>query len=163
MAVDTDGDILVTDQGNRTIRELAAHSGSFYGVALATDHLGTVAGEGSYGPYLTGGLSALGETAEINFPTGIALDAQGGLYIADGAMHAIRFVPATTTTLLGKVAQADDMYTAAGAMSTGTLDNGTTWIRTRLLDPTGLAVSPGGELIYGDSEANVVRELPAAS
>ena len=100
-------------------------AGTFYGVTIAADHLGTVAGEGSYGPYLVDGLSAVGETAELNFPTAIAVDSQGNLYIADGAMHAIRFVPAVTTTLLGKTAQAGDMYTAAGAMGTGALRDGT--------------------------------------
>jgi hypothetical protein len=163
LAVDTGGDVVVADQGNRTIRELTARSGTFFGVNLTADHLGTVAGEGSYGPYLVDGLSALGETAEINFPTGIALDAHGDLYIADGSIHAIRFVPASTTTLLGKPAKADDMYTAAGAVSTGTLDNGTRWVQTRLLDPTGLTMSPGGRLIYSDGQVDVVRELPAAS
>jgi DNA-binding beta-propeller fold protein YncE len=163
LAVDSYGDVLVADQGNRSIRELASHTGTFHGVPLAADDLGTVAGEGSYGPYLTDGLPALSAVAEINFPVGIALDQEGNLYIADGAMHAIRFVPAAATTLLGESAQADDMYTAAGALSTGPLNHKTTWIQTRLLDPTGLAVSRGGRLIYSDTEANVVRELPAGS
>ena len=78
-------------------------------------------------------------------------------------MHAIRFVPAVTTTLRGKPAQAGDMYTAAGAMATGPLRDGTDWIQTRLLDPVGLAVSPGGQLIYSDNQADVVRELPAGT
>lgn len=161
LTVDAAGDVLVADQGNRTIRELAAHSGTFFGVAIATDHLGTIAGEGSYGPYLVDGLGAISETAELNFPTAIALDGEGNLYIADGAMHAIRFVPATTTTLLGKTAKPDDMYIAAGAWSTGPQNHTTTWIQTRMLDPTGLVVAPGDQLIYSDGGADVVRELPA--
>jgi hypothetical protein len=161
LTVDADGNVLVADQGNRTIRELAAHSGTFFGVAIAADHLGTIAGEGSYGPYLVDGLGAIGETAELNFPTAIALDGEGNLYIADGAMHAIRFVPATTTTLLGKTAKPDDMYIAAGAWSTGPQNKRTTWIQTRMLDPTGLVVASGDQLIYSDAGANVVRELPA--
>jgi hypothetical protein len=160
LAVDTAGDVLIADQGNRTIRELAGHAGTFFGVPLAADHLGTIVGEGSYGPYLIDGISALGETAEINFPTAIALDAEGNLYIADGDMHAIRFVPSSITTLLGVTAKPDDMYTAAGAMSTTVLHNKTTWIQTHLLDPSGLVLSSGGRLIYSDAQADVVRELP---
>jgi hypothetical protein len=132
-------------------------------VPIAAEHLGTVAGDGSYGPYLVDGLSAQGQTAELNFPTAVALDSSGDLYIADGAEHAIRFVPAGTTTLLGKPAQGGDMYTVAGAMSTGSLYNRTTWIQTRMLEPGGLTLSPGGELIYSDSQADVVRELPTGS
>ncbi|HEY7946499.1 MAG TPA: hypothetical protein VID75_02420, partial [Acidimicrobiales bacterium] len=161
LALDANGDVLITDQGNRTIRELAAHAGTFFSVSLAQDHLGTIAGEGSYGPYLVDGQSSLGQIAEINFPTGIAIDAAGNLYIADGDMHVIRLVPDTATPLLGTTAQADDMYIAAGALSAGSLRNRTTWIQTRLIEPTGLAVSPGGRLVYSDTEANAVRMLPA--
>jgi DNA-binding beta-propeller fold protein YncE len=161
LAVDPAGDVLIADQGNRTIRELAAHSGTFFGVPLTVDHLGTIAGEGSYGPYLIDGLSAVGETAEINFPTAIALDANGNLYIADGDMHAIRFVASTATILLGVTTKPDDMYTAAGAMSTTVLHDKTTWIQTHMLDPTGITLSPAGRLIYSDSRADVIRELPA--
>ncbi len=161
LAVDAGGDLFIADQGNRTIRELAVRTGTYYGVPIAANHLGTVAGDGSYGPYLIDGLSAQGETAELNFPTAVALDNGDDLYIADGAEHAIRFVPAGTTTLLGKPAQGGDMYTVAGAMGTGPLYNRTIWIQTRMLEPAGLALSPGGELVYSDSQADVVRELPA--
>ena len=161
LAVDAKGDLFIADQGNRTIRELAFRTGTYYGVPIAANHLGTVAGDGSYGPYLIDGLSAQGETAELNFPTAVALDKSGDLSIADGAEHAVRLVPAGTTTLLGKPAQGGDMYTVAGAMGTGSLYNRTTWIQTRMLEPAGLALSPGGELVYSDSQADVVREVPA--
>ena len=164
LAVDAGGNVLVADQGNRTIRVLAATTGSFYGVAIAADHLGTVAGEGSYGPYLIDGLSAVGRDRGAQLPDGASPStARATSTIADGAMHAIRFVPAVTTTLRGQPAQAGDMYTAAGAMATGPLRNRTAWIQTRLLDPVGLAVSPAGQLIYSDNQADVVRELPAGT
>jgi sugar lactone lactonase YvrE len=160
VAVDSGGNVLFADQGSRSIRLLAATTGRYYGVTVVADHLGTVAGEGSYGPYLVDGLSAVGETAELNFPTALAVDGHGNLSIADGAMHAIRMVPAVTTTLLGKKVTADNLYTAAGAMGTGGLRDGTSWIQTRLLQPAGLTLSTDGALIYSDSQANVVRQLP---
>lgn len=160
LAVDSAGDLYVADQGNRTIRVLAAHTGAFVGVSLATGDIGTVAGEGSYGPYLIDGLPAVGETAELNFPTAIAVDQRGDIYVADGDMHTIRFVAASDTVLRGKATTAGNMYTAAGALSVGTLRNTTSWVQTRLLDPTGLALSPNGRLVYADGGANVVRELP---
>jgi sugar lactone lactonase YvrE len=163
LAVDSAGDVFLADQGNRTIRVLAAHSGNFLGVPLATGDIGTVAGEGSYGPYLIDGLPAVGETAELNFPTAIVVDNAGNIYVADGDMHAIRFVAASDTVLRGKVTSAGNMYTAAGALSVGTLRNTTSWIQTRLLDPTGVALSPSGRLVYADGGANVVRELPAGA
>ena len=163
LSVDASGDVLVADQGNRTIRVLAAHPGSFFGVAVGAGDLGTVAGEGSYGPYLIDGLSALGQVGEINFPAGIAVDPMGNLYVADGDMHAIRLVAATPASLRGQQMVPDDMYTAAGAVSIGALHNTTTWVQTRMVDPTGVALSPTGRLIYSDAGADVVRELPAGS
>ena len=52
-------------------------------------------------------------------------------------MHAIRLVPAETTTLLGRHVQAGDMYTVAGALPAGRSDQRTRWVQT----PTRL---PGG-------------------
>ena len=72
-------------------------------------------------------------------------------------------MPASTTMLLGKAATADNMYTVAGAMSTGILHNKTEWIQTRMLEPAGLALTPGGQLVYSDSQADVVRRLPAGT
>ena len=60
-------------------------------------------------------------------------------------------------------AAADDMYTVAGALSVDNLDSRTSWIQTRMLDPTGLAVAPDGRLVYADAGADEVRELPAGS
>ncbi|MGH9028979.1 MAG: hypothetical protein ACRDV4_05130, partial [Acidimicrobiales bacterium] len=114
-----------------------------------------------YGPYLVDGLPALGEVGELNFPSAIAVDPEGDLYLADGEMHTVRIVPAFPMKLLGKVAQADDMYTVAGALSVGSLHNMTSWVQTRLVDPSGLVLSPGDRLIYSDAGADVVRELPA--
>jgi hypothetical protein len=159
LAANGDGDILVADQGNRTVRLLTEHAGTYYGVALAAHSLGTVAGDGSYGPYLIDGLPATGGVGEVNFPSALAVDAGGDLYIADGAMHAIRLVPATATTLLGKMVQAGSLSTVAGAESTGALHAVTTWIQTRMADPSGLAVSPHGNLAYSDSDGDVVREV----
>ena len=163
LAVDSDGDLYIADQGNRTIRVLTTHAGTFFGVALGADDVGTVAGEGSYGPYLIDGLPAVGDTAEINFPSGLAVDGAGDLYIADGDMHTIRLVAAGTALFRGKSTIPDAMYTAAGALAVGPLRDQTSWVQTRLDDPTGLALTPGGRLVYSDSGADVVRELPAGT
>ena len=159
LAVDPAGDVLIADQGNRSVRDLAATSGTFFGVPLAAGALGTVAGEGSYGPYLVDGLPALGQTGELNFPSGLAVGPGGGFYVSDGPMHAIRFVAEATTTLFGSPVQAGAMVTAAGARQSGTLTNRVTWVRTHMADPVGLATTSAGSLLYADPGAHVVRVL----
>ena len=66
-------------------------------------------------------------------------------------MHAIRLVAAGTALFRAKSTIPDDMYTAAGALAVGPLRDQTSWVQTRLIDPTGLALSPGGRLVYSDS------------
>ena len=120
--------------------------GTFYGVPLAADDLGTVAGEGSYGPYLVDGLPAVGETGELNFPTGIAVDGRRRPLHRRRrhARHPARPRRAPTT-LLGQPAQAGrHVHGGRRHVAPGSLRDGTTWIQTRLLDPAGLALSPGG-------------------
>jgi sugar lactone lactonase YvrE len=160
LALDAAGDLFIADQGNRSIRVLTTHAGTFFGVSVGADDVGTVAGQGSYGPYLVDGLAAVGDTGEVNFPTGLVVDRGGDLYVADGAMHVIRYVAAGSAQLRGQPTTAGSLYTAAGAFAVGSLRDRTTWVQTQLDDPTGLALTPGGRLVYSDSGVDVVRELP---
>ncbi len=164
LAVDAGGDVLIADQGNRTIRELAATTGTFYGVAIAADHLGTVAGEGSYGPYLIDGLSAAGRDGRAQLPDGHRPRRRGDLYIADGAMHAIRFVPAGhhhparqagtgRRHVHRRRCHGDRVRSATGPPGS----------RPGCSTRPGSPCPPRGSSIYADSQADVVRELPAGS
>ena len=113
-------------------------SGTFFGVQLAADALGTVAGEGSYGPYLIDGLSALGQTGEVNFPSGLALGPGGGFYVADGAMRVIRFVADGSTTLFGSQVGAGNTVTVAGVLAERDARQPGDWVRTHMSSPAGL-------------------------
>jgi NHL repeat len=163
LAVDPAGDVVLADQGNRTVRLLAASSGTYFGVPLSAGDLGTVAGEGSYGPYLLDGLPALGQTGELNDPSGLALGPGGGFYVSDGAMHAVRFVADASTTLFGSSVPSGAMVTVAGARPSGTLDNRVTWVRTHLSQPLGLAVASSGALVYADAGTHTVGVIRGAT
>ncbi|MGH9850324.1 MAG: SMP-30/gluconolactonase/LRE family protein, partial [Blastocatellia bacterium] len=83
IAVDAAGDLYIADQGNHRIRK----------VTMSTGRITTVAGIGTAGS--TGDGSAP-TGAQLNFPTGVALDRTGNLYIADQSNHRIRkTLPAT--------------------------------------------------------------------
>ncbi len=79
IAMDSAGNLYVADAGNHLIRKITPS-----GVVT------TVAGGGSAGGTVSGHADGTGTAATFNFPTGIALDSSGVLYIADSGNHLIR-------------------------------------------------------------------------
>jgi sugar lactone lactonase YvrE len=75
VSVDADGNVYVTDSGNQTIRK------------ITPDRIVTTLG-GSAGQ--TGSLDGTGSAALFNFPTGVAVDGNGVLYVADTMNNTIR-------------------------------------------------------------------------
>jgi len=165
VVVDGSGDLLVADSGDQSVLLAAAQGGDYYGTAVGAGDIGVVVGgTGSYGPYLADGLSATGATAELNDPRGLAVGPTGALFVTDGFMHAIRVVPATTGTLLGRAMKGGGLYTAAGALPVSNaagLGDGTLWVLTQLGNPTGIAVSPRGTVYFSDGSLDVVRVIGA--
>jgi hypothetical protein len=151
LASDPSGDLTIADEGDQSVLQ-----------ATAAGQLTLVAGTGGNGPYLQDGLSATGVAAELNDPEGVALSAIGTVFIADGAMSTIRFVPAVSGTIAGRPVSAGDMYTLAGALPVTTsagLGNGTKWIITHMDRPTGIVISPFGGVFYSDAGTGQVREI----
>ena len=88
MAVDGTGNVYVADSYNRTIRKVTPG-----GVVT------TLAGmAGSWGS-----ADGTGSAARFNYPSGVAVDSAGNVYVADTGNHTIRKVtPAgVVTTLAG--------------------------------------------------------------
>jgi hypothetical protein len=144
VAVDTAGNVYMADAGNRVIRRLGAD-----GVIT------TVAGTGVSGSSGDGGPAT---AAQIRNPTGIAVSADGVLYIVDRDSHRIRKVSTgviTTVAGTGTAGSGGDggPGTAAGLNlpndvhldAAGSLyisDGGNH--RVRRVDPTGVIVTVAG-------------------
>ena len=163
VALDPSGDLFVADSGDQSVLLASAAGTAGWGTTVGADDLGLVAGgTGGYGPYLADGLSATGETAELNDPRGVAVAPSGALFVSDGFMQAVRVVPRTTGQVLGRQMVGGDMYTATGAVpvssSTG-LGNGTKWVLTRAGAPTGVAVSSAGALYVSDAALHTVQVI----
>jgi len=134
VAFDAHGDLFIADSGNDAIREVTPNG-------IIT----TVAGTGTAGYTGDGGAAT---SAELNDPTGVALDSSGDLFIADSGNNVIREVtPGGTIT------------TFAGTGTAGYSGDGSAATAAKLNDPTGVAVDFSGNLFIADSGNNVIREV----
>jgi sugar lactone lactonase YvrE len=79
LAVDAAGNLYIADTLNNRIREVTASNGI----------INTVAGNGTEGFSGDGGLAI---NAELNYPSGVAVDGSGNIYIADAYNNRIRVV-----------------------------------------------------------------------
>jgi sugar lactone lactonase YvrE len=107
-----------------------------------------VAGTGKAG---YGGDGGLATKAQLNFPTGLALDANGNLYISDSGNNRIRMVDADGV-----------ISTAAGSGEPGPAGDGGPAVDAQLQAPAGLAVDPSGQLVIADQGNNLVRIVDGA-
>ena len=132
VAVDQAGNLYIADSGNNRIRK------------VSNGVITTVAGSGQQGYGGDGGPAA---SAELNQPSGVAVDASGNLYIADTANQRIRKVS-------GGV-----IMTIAGNGSAGFGGDGGPAADARLDDPSALAVDARGNIYIADTNNNRVRVL----
>ena len=79
VAVDASGNIYIADAYNERIRL----------VTKSTGIITTLAGDGTYGYSGDGGLAT---SAQLRFPSGVAVDALGNIYIADTGNERTRMI-----------------------------------------------------------------------
>lgn len=133
IAVDTDGSLVVADTGNHRLRRVVLDGA-----------VSTIAGTGAQG-VVDGPLLA----ASFNEPTGVAVDADGTIYVTDAGGSALRVCRRglwrQVSTLVG--------YANAG------LADGAPGV-ARLSRPVGVAVlPPDGTLLIADSGNRMVRAV----
>jgi DNA-binding beta-propeller fold protein YncE len=146
VAVNAADDVYIADTYNNRVLKVAP-----------SGQVTAVAGDGSAGYSGDGRLAAF---AELNEPTGVAVDAKGNLYIADSANSVIRRVDAVTgiiTTVAGNYA-ADQASGGLGGFS----GDGGPATSARLNAPQGVAVDGAGDLFIADTFNNAIREVTPA-
>jgi sugar lactone lactonase YvrE len=136
VAVDAAGNLLIADVGNQRIRKVDT-----------AGTITTVAGNGTYG---FGGDEGPATSAQLNLPSGVAVDLAGNLFIADSWNQRIRKVDTTGT-----------ITTVAGGGNDGLGDGGPA-TSAQLSLPSGLAVDAAGNLFIADLGNNRIRKVDAA-
>jgi len=138
VAVLANGDLYIADTSNHAIRKVIAASGT----------ITTVAGTGNPGSSGDGGAAT---AAKLNSPRGIAVAANGDIYIGDRSNHKIRRVIALT----GLIA------TFAGTGTQGYTGDGGPALLARLRTPQGIHLHTNGDIYLADAGNNVIRKIAA--
>ena len=137
VTVSGNGDLYIADHRNSRIRVVDA----------ATGIITTVAGVGEQGFLGDGGPATL---AAISLPRDVALDAEGNLYIADGANNRIRKVDSNGT-----------ITTVVGTGRTEFSDDGDPAHKASLSMPYSIALDGEGNLYVVDTGNYRVRKIDA--
>jgi len=143
VAVNTAGDVFVADTNNNRVDEV-----------LPNGHIVGFAGNGKPG-YAGDGAAAV--KAELTEPTGVAVDSDGNVYIADAGNNVIRRVDVQTgtiTTVAGNFA-ADQANGGLGGFS----GDGGPATSAQLYDPQGVALDGAGDLFIADTFNHAIREV----
>ena len=169
VTVDPTGDLLVADSGDQSVL-LAADARRLvlrHGDRCRRHRRRRGRARGATGRTSPTGSRPTGPTAELNDPRGLAIGPSGALFVTDGFMHAIRVVPASTGTLLGRPMKAGDLYTAAGALpvtSAAGAGDGTRWVLTHMGTPVGRGRrAESGTLYFADASLDTVRAIAGGS
>jgi sugar lactone lactonase YvrE len=132
LAIDGSGNVFFSDFVENVVMRIDASGG-----------VTRVAGTGRAG---SGGDGSPATKAELNFPTGLALDANGALYISDSGNNRIRMV-----------APDGVITTVAGSGEPGAAGDEGPAVDAQLQAPAGLAFDLSGELVIADQGNNLVR------
>jgi sugar lactone lactonase YvrE len=136
VAVDAAGNLFIADEFNNRVRRVDATTGV----------ITTVAGNGSSGYAGDGGPAT---AAALNGPFGVAVDAQGNLYIADTGNNRIRRVDAATGVITTVAGDGTNRFGGDGGPA----------VNASLSSPRGVAVDAAGNLFLTDTFNSRIRRV----
>jgi trimeric autotransporter adhesin len=159
IGVDGAGNLLIADSYNGLIRVVAASTGTFYGQAMQTGYIYTVAGGNPGG----GDNGVLATKAYLVWPDDVKVDSHGNLIIADADTGAVLVVAASTGTFYGQAMQAGYMYAVAGNGRQGYSGDGGPATSAEFNLAVDATVDQAGNLVIADSGNNRIRVVAAST
>ncbi len=142
LATDREGNLFIADARNHRIRRVDAKTGI----------ITTVAGQGIRG---LGGDNGPALAALLSYPTSVAVDEEGNLYIADSENGGIRRVDKKSGFISSMVGE--------GTPGAKTDSSGTPTIRGLFVAPVGLTYDGKGSLYVADSFLNRIKKVEVAT
>lgn len=137
VATDNDGNLYIADMRNHVIRKVNPN-----GI------INTVAGNGTAGNSGVGGPATAGQLAQ---PTGMTIDNDGNIYIAD-----------YNSSVIKKVTTSGIMTIFAGNGTEGFSGDGGPASQAKLYRPTAVAVDKEGNVFISDASNKVIRKVTKA-
>ncbi len=140
VTVDASGNVYIADQYNCVVRKVDT-----------TNTISTVAGIAGSCTY--GGDGGKGTSANLYYPSGVAVDGSGNLYIGDNNNCRVRKVILST----------DIISTFAGNGTCGYSGDGGSATSAELYTPQGVAVDTAGDVFVADTSNYVIRQITKAT
>ena len=189
VAVDTAGNVYVTDEGHNTVHEKLANGGAVVTLGSGFSHPTGVAVDVSGNVYVAdNGHNAVKEipagngavvtiATGFNGPFGIAIDAAGNLYVGDTNNNQVKKIPAGSNTpvVIGSGFNHPTGVAVDAAGNVYVADNGNNLVEKILASNGstvalsngygnlyGIAVDPAGNVYFGDTAHGDLTEIPAA-
>ncbi len=166
MAVDHAGNVFFADQANCIVRKVTVSTGIITTVAGTTNTTTTpptsTCGGGTGSAIGNGGKAT---SAKLNQPTGVAIDKNGNLFIADQYNHQIRIVACATVTSTGGTCAPNsgqttgDIYTIAGDGTAGYNGDSQAATLAELYYPYGVSTDTDGNLYIADQYNHRIRRV----
>lgn len=141
VALDKNGNLFIADEGNNRIRRVDHQTNVITTVAGSSDTYG-YSGDG--GPAVA---------AKLSLPQGVALAANGDIYIADTGNNRVRTVDAQTGVITTIAGTGDAGFAGDGAAATQAMLDG----------PVALALTTSGDLYIVDEGNHRVRLIKKAT
>ena len=135
LAVDGAGNVYVADTGNNTVRKIspARAVSTFAGLARSA-----------------GSADGVGFAARFSYPSGVAVDSTGNVYVGDSGNNTLRKVtPAASVTTLAGLAAPPGSVDGSGSAA-------------RFSIPTGVVVDGAGNVYVGDTANHTIRKISPA-